>query len=185
VQVCFAYFNTDPANIRNRADLSGGALYDIGCYAIVAGRYFFDADPQRAVALIDRDPSFGTDRTSSGLVDFGAGRQLGFTVSTQCAPYQRVQLCGSRGRIEIQIPFNAPMGGVTRLFLDDGSALDGGGTVTETLPACDQYTLQGEAFSRAVRGEIPLPYGLEDATMNARTLEALFRSEQSASWEAV
>ena len=185
VQVFFSYFNNDPGNIRNKADIGGGALYDIGCYAIVAGRFFLGAEPQRAVALIDRDATFGTDRTASGLVDFGAGRQLGFTVSTQCAPYQRVQLCGTLGRIEIQIPFNAPQGGTTRIFIDDGSALDGGGITTETLPPCDQYTLQGEAFSRAVRGEIPLPYGIEDALVNARILDALFRSERSAAWEAV
>ena len=185
VQVFFSYFNNDPMNIRNRADLGGGALYDIGCYAIVAGRFFFDPEPQRAIALIDRDASFKTDRTTSGLVDFGAGRQLSFTVSTQCAPYQRVHLCGTRGRIELLIPFNAPPGEATRIFIDDGSGLDGSGVVTETLPPCDQYTLQGEAFSRAIRGEIPLPYGIDDALMNARVINALFRSEQSEGWEAV
>lgn len=185
VQVFFSYFNDDPANIRNLPGIGGGALYDIGCYAIVAGRFCFNADPQRAIALIDRDPAFGTDRTTSGLVDFGAGRHLGFTVSTQCAPYQRVQLCGTRGRIELQIPFNAPQGEATRLFIDDGATLDGAGIHVETLPASDQYTLQGEAFSRAIRGEIPLPYGLDDALMNARIIEALFRSETSGGWERI
>ena len=86
VQVFFSYFNDDPANIRNRADIGGGALYDIGCYAIVAGRFLFEAEPRRVVALIDRDPALGTDRTTSALLDFGEGRQLGFTVSTQCLP---------------------------------------------------------------------------------------------------
>lgn len=185
VQVFFSYFNNDPMNIRNKADIGGGALYDIGCYAIVAGRFFFDSDPQRAIVLIDRDASFKTDRTASGLVDFGEGRQLCFTVSTQCAPYQRVQLCGTRGRIEIQVPFNPPGGEPTRIFIDDGSALDGTGIVAAILPPCDQYTLQGEAFSRAVRGEIPLPYGVDDAMMNARVINALFRSEKSAAWEVV
>jgi predicted dehydrogenase len=185
VQVFFSYFNNDPMNTRNQVDVGGGALYDIGCYAILAGRFFFDGEPQRAIALVDRDPIFKTDRTSSGLVDFGAGRQLGFTVCTQCVPYQRVQLCGTRGRIELQIPFNAPQGEETRLFIDDGSALDGSRIVTETLPACDQYTLQGEAFSRAVLGEIDLPYGVEDAVANMRLLDALFRSETSARWEQV
>ena len=40
------------------AEIGGGGLYDIGCYAIVAGRFFFEAEPGRAVALIDRDPGF-------------------------------------------------------------------------------------------------------------------------------
>jgi len=185
VQVFFSYFNTDPRNIRNQVEQGGGALNDIGCYAITAGRFFFDAEPLRTVLLIDRDAAFGTDRTTSGLVDFGQGRQLGFTVSTQCAPYQRVQLCGTRGRIELLIPFNAPKDGPTRLLIDDGSALDGSGITVETLPPCDQYTLQGEAFSRAVRGEVPLLYGIEDARQNARIIAALFRSELSQAWEVV
>jgi predicted dehydrogenase len=185
VQVFFSYFNDDPGNIRNQADIGGGALYDIGCYAIVSGRYFFGAEPARALALVDRDPKTRVDRTTSGLVDFGGGRHLDFTVSTQTVPHQRVQLLGTKGRIEIQIPFNAPSGGTTRLLVDDGSALDGAGVAVEILPPCDQYTLEGDAFSRAVRGEAPLPYGVDDAIANMRIIDALFRSEKSGRWEKI
>jgi len=185
VQVFFSYFNDDPQNVRNQADIGGGGLYDIGCYAVVSGRFFFEADPRRAVALIDRDPVLRTDRLSSALVDFGEGRHLGFTVSTQLVPYQRVQICGTKGRIEILIPFNAPANGATRILVDDGSALDGSGISVETLPPCDQYTLEGEAFSRAVLGEIALPYGVDDALTNMRTIDAIFRSERSGRWEAI
>jgi predicted dehydrogenase len=185
VQAFFSYFNDDPANIRNQAESGGGALYDIGCYPVVAGRFLFGAEPRRALALVDRDPAFRTDRTSSALLDFGSGRQLAFTVSTQCVPYQRVQICGTRGRVEVEIPFNAPAGRPTRILLDDGSELDGSGIAVETLPACDQYSLQGDAFSRAVRGEAPLPWGIEDAVANMRVLDALFRSEASGRWEDV
>ena len=185
VQMFFGYHNVDPANVRNRADIGGGGLYDIGCYAIVAGRFFLETEPTRAIALIDRDPQFGTDRLTSGLVDFGDGRRLDFTVSTQIAPYQRIQLCGTRGRIELHIPANAPQGAKTRISIDDCSSLEGTGIVTETLPESDQYQLQGEAFSRAVRGEIALPYGIEDAIANMRVIDALFRSETSGNWEAI
>jgi len=185
VQMFFSYFNDDAMNIRNMAAIGGGALYDIGCYAIVAGRFFFEAEPRRAVALVDRDPGFGTDRLTSALVDFGAGRHLDFTVSTQCVPFQRLQICGTKGRIEIQIPVNAPQGAKTVLFLDDGAALDGSSVRSEIVPPSDQYMLQGEAFSRAVRGEIELPYGVEDAVRNMRIIDALFRSETSARWEEV
>jgi predicted dehydrogenase len=185
VQMLFSYFNADPKNIRNIADIGGGALYDIGCYAILAGRFFFETEPIRVIALVDRDPELGTDRLSSALLDFGSGRHLDFTVSTQCATFQRTQILGSKGRIEIQIPVNAPQGAQTRLFLDDGSALDGSSVRTETLPASDQYLLQGEAFSRAIRGEIQLPYGVEDAICSMRVLDALFRSEKSARFEVV
>ena len=185
VQMFFGYNNVDPANVRNKADIGGGGLYDIGCYAIVAGRFFFEAEPARGLALIDRDPAFRTDRLTSGLVDFGDGRRLDFTVSTQIAPHQRLQLCGSKGRIEIHIPVNAPQGAPTRISIDDCSSLEGTGITTETLPASDQYQLQGEAFSRAVRAEIALPHGIEDAIANMRVIDALFRSERSGRWEDV
>ena len=184
IQTFFSYYLMDPTNIRNIAP-GGGALYDIGCYPITAGRFFFEAEPLRGIALIDRDPAFRTDRLTSALVDFGAGRHLDFTVSTQCTPYQRVHLCGTRGRIEIQIPVNAPQGEKTSLFIDDGSSLAGAGIRTEILPESDQYMLQGEAFSRAVRGEIELPYGIEDAVRGMRVIDALFRSEHSKSWETI
>ena len=184
VQVFFSYFNADPANIRNRSDIGGGgALYDIGCYAVVAGRFMFEAEPTRAIALVDRDPVLGTDRTTSGLLDFGAGRRLDFTVSTQSLRYQRLHIVGTTGRIEILIPFNAPQGEATRILVDTDGALDGSQVRTETLPESDQYTLQGEAFSRAVRGEIELPYGIDDAAQNMRIIDALWRSERSGHWE--
>jgi predicted dehydrogenase len=183
VQVFFSYFNDDPSNIRNQADAGGGALYDIGCYAVLCGRYLFEAEPQRVVALVTRDLAFGTDHTTSALLDFGAAGQLGFTVSTQSCPYQRVQVVGTRGRIEVQIPFNAPQDGAMRIALDDGRALDGAGIEVETLPAADQYGLQVEAFSRRVRGEQAPTWGLDDALAQCRVIDALWRSERSGRWE--
>jgi len=183
IQVPFSYFNDDPANIRNRADIGGGALYDIGCYAIVAGRWFFDAEPERVIAAIERDPRFGTDRASSGVLDFGRGRQLAFTVATQAARYQRVQLVGTAGRIEIEIPLNAPPDRPCRYWIADATALDASGTREVVLPVADQYQLQAEAFSHAVREETPDARGLDDAIMNMRILDALFRSERSGRFE--
>ncbi|CAG0996730.1 D-xylose 1-dehydrogenase (NADP+) [Gammaproteobacteria bacterium] len=185
VQAFFAYDNPDPANIRNRAEIGGGGLYDSGCYPIVAGRWFFESEPERCIALIERDPAFRTDRLTSALVDFGEGRRLDFTVSTRLAPHQHIELSGTKGRIEIPIPFNPGQGAQTHLLIDDCSSLDGAGIRIETLPASDQYELQGTAFSRAVRGEIALPYGVEDAISNMRVIDALFRSETSGMWEAV
>jgi predicted dehydrogenase len=183
VHVPFSYFNDDPANIRNIADIGGGALYDIGCYAITAGRWFFEREPERAVAAVDRDPVFKTDRGTSGLLDFGGGRHLAFTVSTQAARYQRVQLVGTRGRIEIETPFNAPQGQACRYWIDDASALDGAGIRSVTVPAADQYQLQAEAFSNAVRSETPDAAGLDDAAANMRIIGALFASEASGRFE--
>ncbi len=185
VQVFFSYTNQDAANIRNRPENGGGALYDIGCYAIVAGRFLFESEPLRAIVLMDRDPVFKTDRTVSAMLDFGDGRRLDFTVSTQSTPFQRLQAVGTKKRLELEIPFNAPLGGPTRLLIDDGAVIGGKQTVVETLPECNMYTLQGDAFSRAVRGEASLPYGVDDAICNMRVIDALFASETAGSWHTV
>jgi predicted dehydrogenase len=185
IQTYFSYFNRDPANVRNQLGIGGGALYDIGCYPVATARFIFGAEPLRAIAVFDRDPEFQTDRNVSGLLDFGEGRRLDFTVSTQSAPHQRVHIVGTRRRLEVEIPFNAPPMASTRIFVDDGSALGDASAVAETFAPCDQYMLQGEAFSRVVRGDMPLPYGVEDAIRNMQVIDALFRSEKSGCWEAI
>jgi predicted dehydrogenase len=180
IQVLFSYFNTDPRNIRNMADIGGGALYDIGCYPITVARFVFDAEPERVIALVERDPDFKTDRTTSGIADFGKGQHLTFTVSTQSAPYQRVNVLGTKGRLEVEIPFNAPPDRPNRYFVQ---SMDMMKVETVTLPVADQYQLQGEAFSRVVRGLEPLVYGVDDAVQNMRIIDAFFRSEKSGKWE--
>jgi predicted dehydrogenase len=182
VHAPFCYHNDNPQNIRNRADIGGGGLYDIGCYAIVAGRWFFEREPARVVATLDRDPAFGTDRVTSGLLDFVVG-QLAFTVSTQAARYQRLQLVGTKGRLEIEIPFNAPPDAPCRYLIDDARSLDGAGIRTYTVPPADQYQLQAEAFSRAIGGEQPDATWLDDAIANMRIIDALFASEKSGRFE--
>ena len=180
----FSFFNIDPANIRNQVETGGGALYDIGCYCIQAARFAFGRQPSRVVALVDRDAQTGTDRLTSGLMDFGAGHAI-FTCSTQQIPCQKVQLLGSRGRIELEIPFNTPSDRPTRLFIDSTGDLTFSGIKMETFPTSDQYTLQGDAFARAVRDNTEVPVPLEDSIGNMAVIEAVFRSGKSGQWETV
>jgi predicted dehydrogenase len=184
VQTAFSYFNRDAANIRNRKDVGGGALYDIGCYAVNTSRFLFGREPVRAIAVVERDPDFGTDRLSSGVLDFGGGH-LTFTLSTQAVPYQRVNAFGTKGRIDVEIPFNAPADRACRIFLDDGSKLGGLSAETTTFPIVDQYHLQSEAFSRAVRTGAPVENSIDVAVGNMRAIDALFRSADSGRWENV
>jgi predicted dehydrogenase len=184
VSVFFSYFNVDPANIRNREETGGGALYDIGCYCIQAARTAFHQEPTRVCSLIERDPQLHTDRLTSALLDFPSGHAI-FTASTQLVPYQRAHFFGTRGRIEIEIPFNAPTDQPTRLFIDDGRDLFGAGLSTETFPTADQYTLQGDAFSRAALEGTPLPVPLEEGIANMAAIEAIFASAHSGNWVAV
>jgi predicted dehydrogenase len=179
----FSYFNLDPANIRNVPEFGGGGLMDIGCYLVNTSRFIFDREPERVTCVVDRDPILKIDRTSSMVLDFGGGHLAG-TCSTQMAPYQRVQICGAKGRIEIEIPFNAPPDRACRLFVDSGQDLFGSGIETIELPVCDQYTIQADLFSDAVLAGRPVPLPIEDAILNMACIDALFRSAQSGRWES-
>jgi predicted dehydrogenase len=181
VQGAFSYFNDNADNIRNKTETGGGALYDIGVYPIVAARYLFGAEPRRALGLIERDPAFGTDRLTTAVLDFEAG-QASFVCSTQLVPYQRVQAFGTRGRIEIEIPFNAPPDRPCRIFVDDGAAPDGSSARTESFDSCDQYRLQGEAFARCVRDGVAVEFPLEDSVGNMNVVDALFKSAADCRW---
>jgi predicted dehydrogenase len=178
----FSFFNDNAANIRNVPAYGGGAIMGIGCYLINTARLVFATEPERVVAAIERDPELGIDRLASMLLDFGRGHAIG-TCSIRMVPYQRVIIFGTRGRVEIEIPFNAPRDRPCRLLVDDGSDLFGGGIERIEVETCDQYTIQADLFSQAVRGERPPVYPLEDSVRNMAVIDAVFRSAESRAWE--
>ncbi len=180
----FSYFNRDPKNIRNIPEFGGGAVMDIGCYPITMARFLFEREPRRASALIDRDPEMKTDRLSSALLDFSPGQAV-FTCATQLAPFQRMQVFGTKGRIELEIPYNIPPDQPSRIFIDDGSQLAGKSARVEEFAIADQYALQADAFAQAIRGEAEVAVTLEDAAANMRVIEAVLRAGESGRWEQV
>jgi predicted dehydrogenase len=180
----FGYFNRDPENIRNVPKYGGGGLMDVGCYAILAARLVFGQEPARVIGRVEIDPALGTDVLTSAILDFPSGQAV-FACSTQSVPYQRVQIVGTTGRLEIEIPFNAPPDAPCRVFLDDGSTLSGREAEVVEFPACDQYTIQGDAFSRSVREDTALPHPLESSVANMAVVEAIFRSAETGSWEVL
>ena len=173
----FSYYNDDATNIRNRADVGGGGLMDIGCYNISLSRFLFDAEPQRVVGVVEYDPQFGTDRLASGILDFGGGTTATFTCSTQLAPYQRAHAYGTEGRIEIEIPVNAPPDVPCRLWLQRGGPIE-----EIVFDPADQYTLQGDAFAAAILNDTPVPTPLTDAVANMRVIEAVVASARGDAW---
>lgn len=184
IQSFFSYYLDDPTNIRNKAEIGGGGLLDIGCYTISLARFIFAAEPARIFGIMERDPAMQVDRIGSGIMDFGRGTAT-FTYGTQLANYQRVNIYGTTGRIEIEIPFNAPPPHACRVFKDSGADLKGSSIETITIPPCDQYTLQAEAFSKAIRKEEAWPFPISDAVQNMRIIDALYKSGDSGKWEAV
>jgi predicted dehydrogenase len=176
IQSFFSYYNDDPANIRNQAEIGGGALADIGCYSISLARFLFHAEPRRALGIVEYDSRFGTDRLASGILDFEAGTST-FTCGTQLAPFQRVNIFGERGRVEIDIPFNAPPDRPCTMRHQHA-----GGIEEIALDVCDQYAIQGDLFSRAILDDTPVPTPLTDAVANMRVIEAMRESGTMGRW---
>jgi predicted dehydrogenase len=179
IQSFFSYFNDDPGNIRNQQDIGGGALMDIGCYPISLSRFLYGEEPTHVMGLVEADPRFGTDRLTSGMLQFPEGTST-FTCATQLTPYQRVNIYGDAGRIEIEIPFNAPPDRPCRLWHQTGERSE-----ELFVGTCDQYTIQGDLFSRAIREDRSVPTPFSDAIANMRVIEALFRSSETGRSELV
>lgn len=173
----FSYHNTDPHNIRNREDAFGGALMDIGCYCVSFARYLFAAEPVRVVSSVERDPQMKIDRLTSALLEFPGARSSTFTCSTQMMPYQRVLIQGTTGSIEVAIPVNAPKDQTTDITIRTPA-----GEEKIQVAPFDQYTLQAEAFARAILENRPAPIALEDAWCNMRVIDAIFKSEKEKGW---
>jgi len=178
----FGYFKLEPDNIRNIAEYGGGGLMDIGCYPIKTSRMIFGEEPVRVESVIVRDPRFGTDILTSAILEFPSGHCI-FSCSTQVVLHQSMQFFGTTGRIELEVPYNAKAGGTSRILIDDGRDVFGSGITVEEFPPCDQYTIQGDLFSRAIREGGAPPVPLEDAVKNMEVIDAVFRSGRTGNWE--
>jgi predicted dehydrogenase len=176
IQSAFAYHNVDPLNIRNQRDIGGGGLMDIGCYNVSLSRFVFDAEPARVLGVATFDPAFHTDTLTSGILDFD-GRHSVFTCSTQIAGYQRVHLLGTEGRVELEIPFNAPPDASHWLWHQRGHD-----TTVIDVGHHDQYRIQGDLFSLAILDDTPVPTPLEDAVANMRVIDRVFKSAETRAW---
>lgn len=177
IQSFFAYFNNDPDNVRNHADIGGGGLLDIGCYNISLSRFIYNEEPKRVCGVVEYDPNFNTDRLASGMMEFSNGTST-FTCSMQLNPYQRATMFGTEGRVEIEIPFNAPPDRPCRMWHEVGE----GKIETIEFDTCDQYSIQGDLFSQAVMNNTDVPTPIEDSVLNMKVIEAIVLSAKENRW---
>lgn len=179
IQSFFSYYNVDPNNIRNKKEIGGGGMMDIGCYCISLSRFIFGKEPERVVGVVEYDPVLQTDRMASGILDFGAGTSS-FTCSTQLMPYQRVNIIGTQARIEIEVPFNPQPDSPTRIWLHSKTS-----SRELVFNAADQYTIQGDLFSQAILNNEPVPTPFTDAINNMKVIEAVFKSSAERMWKSL
>ena len=179
IQTFFSFLNDDPSNIRHDPAKGGGALMDIGCYAISLSRWLMDAEPMRVSGLVEVHPDWGVDRTASAILDFGDRGSATFTCSMAVTPFQVVQIIGTEGRIELsEVPFNAPKNVPCAVRLQPSN----GPVERIEVPTCDQYAIQGDLFARAILDDTPVPTPIADAVRNMEVIEAIRRSGQTGQW---
>lgn len=184
IQSAFLFTVLDPNNVRNQADIGGGALYDVGCYPLVTARYVFGSEPTRVIAAINRDAKLRVDTLSSGLLEFPGGGQLVFSSALRLAAFQRVTILGTEGRIDIPVPFTPSKEMACRITIDSGKSLDGSSAQFEEFPAEDQYAMQCDSAAAVFRGETVQEFPIEDGIANMRIIDALYRAAASGRWES-
>lgn len=177
----FSYTKVDPTDFRNRREWGGGGLLDVGCYPIMMSRWLFGAEPVSVAGMLENDPATGVDRLASGLLRFERGQAV-FSCGTQLVHWQRLQILGTTGRIEVEIPFSPPPDRVARIRVDRGEEVGSAGELIE-FRAADQFSLQADRFAEAVRGVGEVAVTLEDSVANMSVIDALFRSAESGRWE--
>ena len=179
IESFFSYYNADASNIRNQKDAGGGGMMDIGCYCVSLARFIFDKEPVSIFGKVEFDKVMQTDIMASGILDFENGTAT-FTCSTQLMPYQRVNIFGTAGRIEIEIPFNAPPLIPTRIWLHTKA-----GSQETLFAAVNQYTIQADIFAQAILNNTALPTHLQDAVNNMIAIEAIFKSSARGLWKKI
>ena len=177
IDSCFYFYDDDPAGILHHPEWGGGCLMDIGCYPVSLSRFLFHAEPVRVSARIEDDPEVGVDRSISGIMEFEKETAT-FSCSTQLAPFQRVSVFGTRGRLELELPFNPPTDRPSRALLEVDGAVE-----HIQFDVCDQYGIQADLFSRAILENTDVPTPISDALANMQTIDALVRSGKSGRWE--
>jgi predicted dehydrogenase len=170
VHTHFCYFNDDPNNVRNQNSIGGGALLDIGCYAVSVARWLFEGLPDKVFASIERDPNFLTDVHTRGLMEFNSG-SASFYCSTLSSTGQSVEISGQKGKIIVPLPFNPNPAQETEIHLYTSAELK-----TFRFDPADQYLAQLQAFENCVKNDVPVPTPLDDALHNMIVIDALFKS---------
>ena len=182
IQSAFSYYNRDPKNMRNRPELGGGAIPDIGVYPTVTARMVTGKEPLKVRADIEFDAEFGTDSYANVQYAFD-GFDMSFMLSTSMAAHQSMRLHGEEGYIQVEAPFNAELYGDVKVSLWNAAHTE---VQTVRFGGVNQYQLQAEAFADAVAsGDSSALFSLDSSIANQRAIDAIYASNKSGTWAGV
>ncbi len=176
IHTTFAYNNPNPENIRNIKEYGGGAIMDIGCYAISLSRFLLQKEPTRVLSLMQYHNDFKTDTLSTGILDF-EGIHSVFTVSTLTEANQSVEIVATGGTIKIHVPFNT--------YVDTKSVITVStpqGERNIKFDICDQYGLMFYDFCNKILNKVNNNDHFTDAINNMKVIDSLFKSSETNTW---
>lgn len=168
IHAIFTYFNDDPADVRNQDNLGGGALLDIGCYCVDVAKMIFNGSPKSIQSYVEYDPIFSTDRLTTALLEFKEGIAT-LVCSTQTFSFQQVYIHGTKGRIEVNIPFNSASDEEPRSI----RIITKEGVLKKTFNQINAYVLMAQAMQQAIEKKHPLPITLQDSMETMAIIDRL------------
>ena len=173
----FSYNNREPNNIRNKVDMGGGALLDIGCYSISLSRWLFNQEPTEVLGQITPMPGEEVDCLTSALMTFPEG-SASFTSATKIEPGQYVEAIGDLGSLYLARPFyNDSSEPVQRIVITRNREQE----IIE-VPDHNHYSAMGDAFALSIFNDEPVPTPLADAIANMQVVDAIFTSAAERRW---
>jgi predicted dehydrogenase len=163
-----------PGDVRTQGELAGGALYDMGVYAINAARYLFRDEPDEvfATCITGGDGRFlNVDETTTALLRFPGGRVAQLTASLSAAPVSSYRIVGTRGDLRVEPAYDYAKELQHHWTIGDV-------TCERTFSRRDQFAPELIAFSRCIQeGSEPVSSG-EEGLADVRIVRAIFRSAE-------
>ena len=170
IQSSFSFYDDNPESITNKSEMGGGSLMDIGCYPISLSRLLFNSEPKKISGMVEIHHEFKVDVLASAILEFENGYSSFFS-STLLEENQKVEIFGTKGKIEILVPFNPEENIPAKILLTKDSK------ETEIqFERCNQYTIQADLFSKAILENGKVPTSLYDSIHNMKVIEKIIES---------
>jgi predicted dehydrogenase len=157
-------------DIRNKDELGGGAVYDLGVYCINAARNLFRAEPISVFAtVIEKD---GVDETTTAVLRFPKGEIAQFTVSNGIAGVSSYRIAGTDGDLRLEPAYEYAEGLTHHLTIDEK-------TTTKNFAKRDQFAPELVYFSRCILEDHEPEPSADEGICDIRVVEAILESGKS------
>ncbi|MBK1829943.1 Gfo/Idh/MocA family oxidoreductase [Verrucomicrobiaceae bacterium R5-34] len=173
---CFRMGGSDGWRLKKA--MGGGALFDVGVYAIQGARYVFGEEPVTVSALETKtDPKkfAEVDETVTWTMQFASGKTANLICSFNMGGYNQLTVFADKGRFGMAPCFGTR--GQKGWTSDPKTPLD--------FPQTEHFQVQMDIFSQAIMdGKDSTVSGLE-GLKDHLVMEAVFKSIASGKAEAV